>query len=335
MNEELFYKRFKLFRTLAVSHKEEALKSCALLGDVCTISTCDDLQSLDTMQPPHLLLLFLTEDIMRSKECLQRLKKIHYWQLLLFCDDPKDSLAMEYALNIHAFSVNKVPGSKKEFIAAIAPVLPQLIERLQESSRAAQMHKIVEMGPAKIFFGSSGQPLYVNGRAKELLGIDKSKDENIGELQLFKPLLESSERRLLKSVDFGDKRLMVCKEEERDGREKLITIMELDQDDERSASHVTRLEFVDRLKDKMAQRLDTSVPLTLLMVHMKNFSQIAESFDWITVHSVQMELNDLLLETFESFESYGLWQPDMALVLFENTPLEDLKKRISSGLSPS
>ena len=333
MNQELFFKRLKLLRTFAVASREEESFKRASLDKICTLLSCDDLQSLDRSQHPQLLLVFASEDPVQSKECMKSLRKIGHWKLLLFCDDPKDPSMMELALEMHAFSIHKKPGNEKDFIAAVAPVLPSLIERLQESSRAAQMHKIVEMGPAKLLLGGLGQVTYMNPRAKELLKIENIKDEFKKVEEVLKPLIDSEKSSLQKRVEYGEKTLMVRKDEESFGKEKLFTFLELDLDEEEGLSHVTRLEFVDRLKDKMAQRIESTLPLSLLMVHMKNFEHIANSFDWVTVHAVQKELNDLLLEIFDNFESYGLWQPDMALVLFENVPTQELKKKISLFIS--
>ncbi len=320
MNDELFLKRFRLFRTLVIGSAWGDLpKWCSSYGNICTIAEFKDVETLDFEPPPHLLLLFVDDDLQGAKECMERLRKIPFWQTLLFCDNPKDPSMMEFAIKHRVFSLDKIPGSRDELTQVLAAVLPSLIEKLQESGRAAQLHKIAEMGPAKILFGGSGQIVYLNTCAKKLFGVEKIKEAAPKLSELFTPLNESESERVVKSIEYEGHRLMVCKDEERSSKESLFTVLELDssQNDE-SPSHITRLEFIDRMKDKMAQRIDISVPLALLVVRMKNFNQIVEDFDWITVHTIQKELDELLLKLFESFEAYGLWQPDMALVLFEN-----------------
>ncbi|WP_457598708.1 PilZ domain-containing protein [Hydrogenimonas sp.] len=330
MNDELFLKRIKLFRTLVVAEaKPEAFAWCEPFGNICDFRSCKEIETFEPQQHPHLLLLFLDGDLERAEACMRRLERLSSWQLLLFCDDPEDPAAMAFALRHRAFGLHAVPRSQKEFEGAIARVLPALIEKLQESSRTAQLHKIAEMGPAKLLFGGGGQLLYLNARARELFGIEKMKALPDDLSELFAPLNESDETRLLRRVEYGGKHLLVCKEEEA-GKERLFTVLELDAPVEtQSPSHVTRIEFIDRLKDKMAQRIDLSEPLSLMMVRMKNFGQIVEEFDWMTAHTIQKELNDLLLKIFDNFESYGLWQSDMALVLFEKIPAEKLKKMIA------
>jgi len=334
MNDELFLKRIKLFRTLVVAGKKpEAFAWCAPFGNICDFRACSEIETFEPQQHPHLLLLFLDAEMDEAEACMRKLEPLSHWQMIVFCDDPKDPDAMAFALRHRAYALHALPRSQKDLAGAIAGVLPALIERLQESTRTAQLNKIAEMGPAKLLFGSGGQLLYLNTRAKRLLGIEKAKalpDEVSG---LFAPLNESDETRLLKRVEYGQKHLLVCKEEE-GGKETLFTVLELDAPVEtKSPSHVTRIEFIDRLKDKMAQRIDLSEPLVLMMIRMKNFGQIVENFDWLAAHTIQKELNDLLLKVFDSFESYGLWQSDMALVLFENLSHEKLKKKISHFIS--
>ncbi len=330
MNNELFLKRFGLFRTLAVGSAAEMRKWCSSYGNVCTVSECEDLESLDLRQPPQLLLLFAGDDPKRAEACMKRLGDIPFWQRVLFCDDPEDPSMMELAIRRRFFSLNRTPAGREELTGVLAAVLPSLIEKFQESGRAAQLHKMVEMGPAKILFGGSGQVLYINARAKKLFGIEKVKEAAPKLAELFAPLNGSGSERVVGKIDYEGRQLVVCKDEERSSKETLFTVLEPDpsQSDETPA-HVTRLEFIDRMKDKMAQRIDMSVPLVLLTVRMKNYAQIVEDFDWIAVHTIQKELNELLLKIFDTFEAYGLWQPDMALVLFEEISLEELKKRVS------
>ncbi len=331
MNDELFLKRFGLFRTLAVgSAREDLRKWCSSYGNVCTIAKCEDIDTLDLKQPPHLLLFFIDDDPKRAEECMKRLGKIPFWQTLLFCDDPKDPSMMELAIRERVYSLNKIPGSRDELTRVLTNVLPSLIEKFQESGRAAQLHKMAEMGPAKILFGGSGQILYINMRAKKLFDIEKTKEAVPKLSELFAPLNESGSERVVRSIEYEGRQLVVCRDEERYSKETLFTVLEPDssQSDE-TPTHVTRLEFIDRMKDKMAQRIDMSSPLVLLMVRMKNYGQIVEEFDWIAVHTVQKELNELLLKIFDTFEAYGLWQPDMALLLFEEISMEELKKRVS------
>ncbi len=334
-NEELFFKRFKLFRTLVVaSKKPEFLELCSPYGEVCSFSLCRDIEDLDMQQPPQLILYFIDEDLSTAQKCMQKLKNLSYWQLLLFAADKRDPSVMEFALKYRAFGLHNLPRSQKELAEALASVMPVMIERLQESSRMAQLHKIAEMGPAKLLFGSGGQILYLNARAKKLLNIDNMKEGSDEAAKLLEPLNESGKERVLRTLEYGEKRLMVCKEKESSGKESLFTILELGSSESGdSPSHVTRIEFIDRLKDKMAQRIDSSEPLSLLMIRMKNFTQIVEGFDWMTVHDIQKELNGLLLKAFENFESYGLWQPDMALLLFEEGSTEEMKKKISFFIS--
>lgn len=309
--------------------KGDLQRWCGPYGNICTVSSCGETERLEPDSHPHLVLLFIDNDLKRAEECMERLKKLHFWQALLFGTDPKDPAVMEFAVKHRLFGVYALPDTSDELAKILVTVLPSLIERLQESSRTAQLHKIAEMGPAKLLYGSSGQIVYMSARARELFGIDKTKDAARELSELFSPLIESESKRQLKTVEYREHPLMVCKEVDSSSKETLFTILELDSSQNEAPSHVTRIEFIDRLKDKMAQHIDMSVPLSLLMIRMKNYTQIVEGFDWMTAHTVQKELNELLLKVFDNFESYGLWQPDMALVLFEDISGEELQKRIS------
>ena len=95
MNDELFLKRFRLFRTLVVgAARGDLSKWCSSYGNICTITECKDVETLDLEQHPHLLLLFIDEDLQQAQECIQQLKRLSYWQMLIFCRNPADPSTM-------------------------------------------------------------------------------------------------------------------------------------------------------------------------------------------------------------------------------------------------
>ncbi len=334
-NKERFLKRFRLFRTLVVASKRPEVFEFSLPYEKeCRFTLCEELESIDMKHSPQLLVYFMDDDLRLSEECMQRLKDLPYWQLLIFAKKIKDPSVMEFALEHRAFGLYSLPASEKEFTSALSSVVPAIIERLQESSRLAQLQKITEMGPAKLLFGSGGQIVYLNMRAKKLFGIDNMKDAGDEVSKLLEPLREGGEGTLFLETEYKDKRLMICKDEESASKESLYTILELGSVAGGGfASYVTRIEFLDRLKDKMAQRIDYDEPLSLVMLRMGNFTQVAEGFDWMTLHEIQKELDKILVKSFEGFESYALWKPDMALLLFENIHTDKIKDSISSFIS--
>jgi len=91
MNNELFLKRFKLFRTLAVGEmKGDLQRWCGPYGNICTVSSCGEIETLEPDRHPHLVLLFIDNDLKRAEECMERLKKLQVFP----CGDFRNNAAI-------------------------------------------------------------------------------------------------------------------------------------------------------------------------------------------------------------------------------------------------
>ncbi|WP_456451536.1 PilZ domain-containing protein [Hydrogenimonas sp.] len=329
MNHELFLKRFQLFRTHAVGGDEEPFAWCRALSGQCETRSFAEFADSDASPAPHLLLIdygSLPGEEAARKKVAERLKKRAFWQALLFYPKEMAKEAKEFALRHHFYGAYPMPSDETEGVRALAAVLPALLERLQEQTRTAQLQKIVDTGPPQVLLGGGRQALFLNPAARELFGAADSKAFEAGALaKLETNGLPEGEGSAL--ILYDEKRLLAqCRGE---GRERLCTFLVLDPElNVERKSFLSRVEIIDRLKDRMAQRLDPEEPLVVMLVQLTNFKSVVSNFGWLTAHTVSKEFAEALEKHFATIDAQGLWSCDMLVALFLKEPVEKLKEKL-------
>ncbi|WP_457597711.1 diguanylate cyclase domain-containing protein [Hydrogenimonas sp.] len=333
MNHEIFFKRFRLLRTLAVG-RQEAFGWCADAGASCRVQAPEAFLADTPAPPPHLLLLdfgALPESKEARRDFIERLKRLGHWHGVLFHASEEREAARDFALTLHFFGAYSHPQTAEEAIRALSAVVPPLLERLQEHSRYQQLQRIVEAAPPLALVGGR-QVLFVNGPLKRLFGVKEAK---AFETEVLPRLAESGlpedqEAGLL--MDEGRK--ILVRRNAEGGREALLAFCPLPPElNVEPKRFLSRVEFIDRLKDAMAQRVDPDEPLTVMMVKLGNFKQVVRDFGWLSAHSVAKEFGEALTRQFPAIDQYGMWSCDMVVAILPKEPLEGLKGRVKRFLS--
>ncbi|WP_201352706.1 PilZ domain-containing protein [Hydrogenimonas urashimensis] len=332
MHNENFLKRFKLFRVLVVAPKEgEFFRWCRDFDDHCGLCTYEELGECGSGGPPHLVLLQTDgegNDFLKRKEAMERLRKLRYWQLILFAKDPERPEVQRFAIDHHAFGLHPLPASREDVMKAVAEVLPALMERMQEQTRSIQLQKIVDMGAAQVLAGAGGKPLFANTAAKRLFGVPDAAHLAESIWHTLSPADFPRKEGDVRLIPFRDKRVLVALSGNGE-KEHLYTFIPLDDRmDVQSGTFVSRIGFVDTLKDKMAQRIGSDEPLALLAVRISNLHSIVENFGWSVSHSVVKSFGEMMCTHFQPVESCGVWHKDMPALLFTGDAATGLKERL-------
>ncbi|WP_300367132.1 diguanylate cyclase [Hydrogenimonas sp.] len=337
MHNELFLKRFKLFRALAIAaEQEKSFDWCKEFGDHCTHCSYDEVERYDFTQPPHLVMLQYSGETVYADQLdriMKRLQSLGYWQLLVFAGEEDEESAKDFAIEHHAFGVYPTPHSHEDAMKSIVAGLPSLLERLQEQTRIAQLQKIVDMAPPEIVMGGRGQVLFINESAKRVFDVA---DAKMFEEELLESLaLErvSCEEGAVTVLPFRDDKLLVTCSGHSD-KERLFTFLKLPSDlDMEQRQYVSRIEFIDALKDRMAQRFDMEDPLAVMLVRLSNFETIIDSFGWMTAHTVLKEFGTALTTHFAPVDCFGIWHKDMPVAIFEKRPSKELQELLDTFIA--
>ena len=270
----------------------------------------------------HQLLLRYPKSPERMEEILPILKRRPPWQVLLLYPESKKQEAKSVTLKYHFYGAYPCPADEEQALKIVASALPGIWERLQEERRTQRYKRIVEGAPPQISV-RDGLPLYANRAARQFFDIE--------DLESFArsrwPLLN---QQLPKEgevyIEYEKNPLLIAaglKFEER-----VYTFIPLEKKRSESGKFLSRIELIDRFKDKMAQRVASETPLVVLLIHLENLRLVAQSMGWLEVQTILKEFALLFAEDFPESEGFGIWNDEVSVALFEGKNIEDLKKRI-------
>ncbi|WP_353662107.1 PilZ domain-containing protein [Hydrogenimonas sp. SS33] len=332
MARETFFRRLRLFRTLAVTPPgNEDFIWCGEADEgSCRRLDYEALSADDAKSPPHLVLFCYSDDPAQCEAmeaAAGKIDALRPWALLIFARKEAMASAMPFALKHHAFGLYPL-SSEEAQMRAVATALPGMLERIQEQGRLTQLQKVTEMAPAEVLIGEKGQPLYLNRAAKGLFGVEEA--ASFGKEVLPGLALEPLEGRKdpLGVLSLDRLRLLTLRGEPSPSGERLYTFIPFSGDlDIGDTRYLSRVEFIDRLKDRLALGLEES-SLSVLLVKLENFDTVARSIGWIEANAVLIRFGELLQEHFGPMEVLGLWHRDMPVAFFENRDIERLQEQI-------
>jgi len=334
MRNEHLLKHLGHFRVAAVVPDDSHWPDLCEEAGTCGVMRYEEVSERPFHPAPHLVLLSF--DPSRLKDplflgALKRIREARPWQILLFCDDADSPTAREFALKMHAYGPYRTPASGEALLQEILRGLPGMIERLQEQTRAAQLQKIADLSPAQLLMSESGRLLSANRNARELFGepetasiAGKLADMGIGKGAASEEEVEHLE------LD-GEKYLLYrSREENGGGGGTLLTFVASPFRCEEEGRSLSRVECIERLKDRMAQHLDSEASVHLLTARVANYDTIIRNHGWMRAHAVVKELLASMADHFGPTECAGIWHKDMPVLLFGPASFEASTEALES-----
>ena len=323
-----FFKRFNLFRTLAVGPDPRAFEWCmGREGSQCEALDYESAASARFERPPHLVLFhYVEEESVREfrDAAMGNVASLHPWQLVLFA--PKEAMegAVRYALRHHAFGLYPLPEGEEAAAKALVAVLPPMLERLQEHGRLTQLQRVADLAPAEVL-AAEGKPTFLNREAKALFGVKEPKELEPLWRELSLPE-ENGDDAL--PLEWNEKRFLLHRSPAAPGSERLHTFVPLPENfgDERHR-FLSRVEFIDRLKDRMAQRSEET-KLTIIMGRIDNFDAVTQAAGWLEANAILKRFIEEAQKLFDPVDAVGIWHKNMPIALFDGPEPEELKRRL-------
>ncbi len=334
MQKELFLKRFRLLRTLVVEKGEGSgfLPWYEAWGGYRERIAYADVSEGKCIGSWHLVLMAYDESAEKSgllDQTIAKLQEVGYWALLLFAPRMQTVQAAQFALSHHAYALSAIPDKEEDAIRAIVAAMPPLLERLQEQSRCAQSLRYLEMSPPFVVMNEKGEMVASNSAAIQLFGAG-NKETTALKVQVLLPPVSLSQEKPSGFVTEGDETLLVARSDT-EKKESLYTFVPMPKSiDPSHEKLLSRIEFIDMLKDRMAQRIEPAEKVSLLLVRLENYTKIEESLGWLTAHAVIKEFAKTLKKHFVPMESLGLWHRDFPVALFVQRSVDELRNAVTS-----
>lgn len=111
--------------------------------------------------------------------------------------------------------------------------------------------------------------------------------------------------------------------------EKIVTLINYDPESEpknNCSSIMNRFDFVDKLKDRLAQQSVTQTPISLIFINISNLDKLSKTFTSTTLYEAFKHLMLKLFKLKEEGQELIQWSPNLYIIMGE-------KRRLSTRVS--
>ncbi len=308
-------KKLDIFDTLAIEHPN--FSSFNLNNNEITL--------------PYAEFLFI-EIGESSKEKLQILLRIltHKRPLVtyIFADDVDNRLLLKFALHFGVLDVLPLKNDDSVKHAIFAKNPNKLDLKLD-------MHRIIEREQHletifPFFVYTNNQLTYANSKAlclfetTNLEDIEKELESETNILELLQSDEEKQSSIVLENED-RQKMLYLCHVKHFTPlNQKILTMIHFDMDVQAKncSAVLNRFDFIDKLKDKLAQQSLSHQKLSLILINISNLDKLSKTFSNTTLYEAFKHFLMRIIRLKEDTQEIAQWSPNLYLILCEDLNFE-------------
>jgi len=267
-----------------------------------------------------------------SKEKLKRLLGIFTQHkpvvAYLFAQDVENRLLLKFALHFGITDVLPL-NNEATLLASIFTKNPnKLDDKLYMYQKIELEKKIERFFPFLVF--QNAQLTYANAQAKriyetnDLLEIEAKVHEDV---ELSEVLLshEDVQGNIVIETASNKEAEYTCIVKAFDqSDEKIITLIPVDQlqDVKPAQTVLNRFDFIDRLKDRLAQQSVTKMPISLVFINISNLDKLSRTFKSTTLYDAFKNLMLKLFQLKEENQELIQWSPNLYILMGEDRTFE-------------
>ncbi|ACZ12302.1 pilus biosynthesis protein PilZ [Sulfurospirillum deleyianum] len=267
-----------------------------------------------------------------SKEKLKRLVSLFtkYKPIVtyLFTDDIENKLLLKFALHFGITDVLPLLNQEKTLLSIFSKNPNKLDEKLHLFKKTELETKIEQFFPFFLFQGN--HLVYANAKAQRLY--------------------ETNEVALIEDKMYCDEDVLALLENKSDAHgmivlddvyymaivkcfpkknEKILTLMsDFPRGEIKDCSFMlNRFDFVDQLKDRLAQQSVTQTEIALTFILISNSEKLSKNFSGSALHETLKRVLNLLFDLTEEDQALVQWSPNLYLIMSEKRHFEHVCKQ--------
>ncbi|MDX1809985.1 MAG: PilZ domain-containing protein [Sulfurospirillaceae bacterium] len=302
--------------------------------DFQKFSSYNIVQNGTSLEPAELIFVELKSIDKDTLKSLSDIVKFYAKRdIYIFCDDCENKFILKFAIHYGIQKVLPLDNKKEDIQKLLLLALKKLTIKNEEHAQLLICKKINSFFPLFIFHKET--LTFANEKAKALFGEDDL--EKLGDA--FKNL-ESTNSLIKSDISLNKKVALI----QTDGIEKnydfhstvfsksedkliFVTQNENNKKEKISQSSLNRFEFIEILKDKLAQNIENQ-PLNLMFVNIENYEKLMQTNSNIKLHDFTKNFIELLLKHKDSDQDIAQWSQRLFILLNENEKFEDFVQKV-------
>jgi len=246
----------------------------------------------------------------------------------IFADDVENRLLLKFALHFGITDVLPLKNEENLLFSIFSKNANKLDDKLYTFQKIELEKKIEHFFPFLVFQGET--LTYANAKAKMLyetndltaLQAKLNRDEELCEALKGD---EDAQGSIVIETASADKEVYLCVIKSfPQSREKIVTLINYDPESETKncSSILNRFDFVDKLKDRLAQQSVTKAPISLVFINISNLDKLSKTFTSTTLYDAFKNLMLKLFQLKEENQDVIQWSPNLYILMGEERSFE-------------
>ncbi|AOO65396.1 PilZ domain-containing protein [Sulfurospirillum halorespirans] len=246
----------------------------------------------------------------------------------IFADDVENRLLLKFALHFGITDVLPLKNEENLLFSIFSKNANKLDDKLYTFQKIELEKKIEHFFPFLVFQGET--LTYANAKAKMLyetndLAALQAKINRDEELCEALKADEDAQGNIIIETASAEKEVYLCVIKSfPQSREKIVTLINYDPESETKncSSILNRFDFVDKLKDRLAQQSVTKAPISLVFINISNLDKLSKTFTSTTLYDAFKNLMLKLFQLKEEDQDVIQWSPNLYILMGEERSFE-------------
>ena len=246
----------------------------------------------------------------------------------IFADDVENSLLLKFALHFGLTDVLPLKNDENLLLSIFTKNPTKLDNKLYIFQKIELEKKIEHFFPFFVFHGE--KLTYANAKAKMLyetndLADIQAKINHDDELCQALKENEDAQGIIIIEAASGQKESHLCVIKSfPQSSEKIVTLISYDPESEpkNCSTILNRFDFIDKLKDRLAQQSVTNVAVSLIFINISNLEKLNKTFTSTTIYDSFKNLMAKLFQLKEAHQELIQWSPNLYILMGEEDNFE-------------
>lgn len=246
----------------------------------------------------------------------------------LFADDVENRLLLKFALHFGITNVLPLKNEENLLFSVFSKNANKLDDKLYTFQKIELEKKIEHFFPFLVFQGET--LTYANAKAKMLyetndlnaLQAKINRDEELCEALKEN---EDAQGSIVIETASSQKEVYLCVIKSfPQSNEKIVTLIQYDPESESKncSTILNRFDFVDKLKDRLAQQSVTHAAISLIFINISNLDKLSKTFKSTTLYDAFKNLVNKIFQFKDETQDVIQWSPNLYILMGEENNFE-------------
>ncbi len=261
-------------------------------------------------------------------------KKNSSKEIYIFCEDVENKFLLKFALHFSLNKLNFLNDNKDDVEKILLDAFKKVEIKKDEKTQIEISRKINSFFALMmfhkqdlVFANEKIKNLFNTKKLSEIASIVKNSEE------IYTLITQNKNKNIVMENSDGEEwsygfYLNIFK----NSNDKLLTIIPeyKVKNTEAFLSTINRFQFIENLKDRLAQNSIGQIPMSIVCINISNYQKLLESSSSMIIHNFVKKFIEKLCSYKDSYEGLSQWNPHFFIFIIERDSFENVKQQLDS-----